>query len=71
MTKISFKTLRAASLRVGDIVPAPTAWGGWDKHNVRRIIKIERDSQTGMIVFNLNCGGMFRSFPENKTPVDI
>jgi hypothetical protein len=49
MTKISFKTLRAASLRVGDIVPAPTAW----------------------IVFNLNCGGMFRSFPENKTPVDI
>jgi hypothetical protein len=66
-----YKTLRAASLRVGDVVPAPTAWGGWDKNTARRIVKTERDISTGMLIFRLNCDGMFRSFPENKIPVEI
>jgi hypothetical protein len=66
-----YKTLRAASLRVGDVVPAPTAGGGWDKNTARRIVKIECDISTGMRVFRLDCDGMFRSFPENKIPVEI
>ncbi len=69
MTAIRFDSIRAASLRVGDAVPAPLAWGGWNKSSARRITGISRDNE--MIVFNLNCGGMFRSFPNNQIPVRL
>jgi hypothetical protein len=61
-----FDSIRAFSVRIGDKMPAPLSWGGWNRDVVLSVIAIDDDS--GLIAFTLEGGAVVRSFPMNTVP---
>lgn len=63
---MTFNTIRALSLRVGDMVPMPLPSGGWDRSQAVRVVDVSRAD--GMKMFTLEGGKSFRAFPMNRIP---
>jgi hypothetical protein len=64
---MTFNTVRALSLRIGDKVPAPIPHcGGWDRTKALCVTNVQ--SADGVQIFTLENGATFRAFPMNTIP---
>jgi hypothetical protein len=63
---MTFNTIRAFSIRPGDKLPAPLAWGGWDRSKAVLVTDVRESA--GMKVFTLEGGATVRAFPMNQIP---
>lgn len=65
---MAFDTIRAFSVRPGDLMPIPLANGQWDKTRSNKVIATHHDRSLGMIVFSMSDGSTFRAFPMTSVP---
>lgn len=63
---IAFNTIRAFSIQPGDKMPAPLAWGGWDRSKALSVTEV-RDAD-GVKVLTLEGGATVRALPMNRVP---
>lgn len=64
---LHFNSIKAFSLKIGDVVPTPLPWGGWNKNSPVLITAVSKSD--GMLVFKLESGKTFKAFPMNTIPV--
>lgn len=63
---MTFNTIRAFSIQPGDKMPAPLAWGGWDRSKALRVTDVQDGD--GVMVFTLEGGATVRALPMNSVP---
>jgi hypothetical protein len=68
MGKLNMNFIRAASLRVGDVIYTPNHIGQWSQSSIDTITKIDKGVMSGMLTLHLSSGYDFKVHPESQVP---